>query len=195
LTWRSKPHSQISHIILGEHDFAIYFDYLLYHCPILAEQCYYASHRLANPDMLLDADFEVFGLLINWMYMESLNNKQGQPAYQHRLMGLWVLAKRLNMPELQNASIDALEARRKIDSRTIQVKTFWHIYNNTVKGDMLRKYVVDVCVRSKGMFSQDTEDKRFPKELVSEIQDAELVKVESEDDVFDMAKYHVVVDE
>lgn len=99
------------------------------------------------------------------------------------------------MPELQNASIDVLEARRQVDSGIIQVKNFWHIYNNTIEGDMLRKYVVDVCVRSKGLLSQEIEDEWFPKELISAIRDAELIKVEGEDDILDMARYHVVVDE
>jgi hypothetical protein len=50
----------------------------------------------------------MFGLFVQWLYTQLLLDKYGQPAYQHQLIRLWVLAKRLSMPNLQNDSINTL---------------------------------------------------------------------------------------
>jgi len=138
---------------------------------------------------------DVFGLLIQWMYNGSLLNKKLDPAYQHRLMALWVLAKRLEMPTLQNAAIAMLEERRQMEN-AIQDKTFAYVYSNTVKGDALRLYLVDTCCRSTSMFPPEAVEERFPKEMVDEIREAGAIKLEDDDGVgetFEMSKYHVTV--
>jgi hypothetical protein len=118
--------------------------------------------------MLADVDVDVFCLFVQWMYEDSLNNKYCQPAYQHRLMALWVLGKRLQIPSLQNDAIDMLEERRKLD-QSIQKKTFRYVYANTTAGDTIRRYLVDVCYPIIDNFDQEEIKEFFPIEMLEDI--------------------------
>lgn len=115
-------------------------------------------------------------------------------------MALWILAKRLEMPELQNDAIDMLEMRRRMEGM-VQEKTLGYVYSNTGKGDKLRLYLVDACCRSGGVVKE-----RFPVEMMGEVEEVQGVKVEEDDGVeerfemememeVEMGKYHVPVSE
>ena len=80
-----------------------------------------------------------------WLYTQSFLNKYGKSAYQNRLIGLWVLAKRLSMPQPQSNAIDALEERRGLED-CLQIKSLQFADQNTQAGDDLRLYVVDTCL-------------------------------------------------
>jgi hypothetical protein len=151
--------------------------------------------RPVTPELLKDVDLNVFGLFIQWLYTQSLLNKHGQPAYQHRLIGLWVLGRILQMPAMQNDAIDMLEARRRLE-QTIQIKSLDYVYKNTASGDGLRKYLVDVCTPIMHTFSPGIVKDLFPKEFLEEIAGAEFVKLEDGEREKDMegremSKYHV----
>lgn len=183
-------------IALGPHSFTIHRDFLEYDAPVLAKALYHEPSSTATPAVLADVDVDVFGLLIQWIYTRSLLNQIQQPAYQHRLMALWVLAKRLEMPELQNDAVDMLEQRRRI-GESIQEKTFSFVYSNTVPGDKLRLYLVDTCCRCFGVCSELVKE-RFPDEMIDEVNEAQAVKLEGDDGVeqrfeMEMGKYHVPI--
>jgi hypothetical protein len=154
----------------------------------------------STPECLTDVDPEVFGLFVQWLYTKSLLNKYGQPAYQHRLIGLWVLAKRLFMAQLQNDAINMLDERRILEN-CIQVKSLRFVYENTEIGDALRRYLVDVCLQRMHTFSLEIREDFFPNEFEKEVTSAELVKLERDggeddgegtgEDGRDMRKYHV----
>lgn len=84
------------------------------------------------------------------------------------------------MPKLQNDAIDMLETRRMSEHHEgqIQTKYFGYVYDNTVKGDGLRRYIIDTCLKSA--FSKEIYD-AFPKELQEDIFEATLVKLENRD--------------
>jgi hypothetical protein len=148
--------------------------------------------------MLADVDVDVFCLFVQWMYKDSLNNKYGQPAYQHRLMALWVLGKRLRISSLQNDAIDMLEERRKLDE-SIQKKTFRYVYANTTAGDTIRRYLVYVCYPIIDDFDQEEIKEFFPIEMLEDICEMDKIKTKKckvgvDMDVvtaLSMEKYHV----
>jgi len=113
--------SRIVRIALGPDVFNIYYDFLVFNCPTLATMFEILDPATDMPQLLQDPkplsglDPKVFVLFIQWLYTESLLNKHNQPAYQDRLMQLWILGKKLNIPRLQNEAIDMLEERRQID--------------------------------------------------------------------------------
>ncbi|PVH70723.1 hypothetical protein DL98DRAFT_597567 [Cadophora sp. DSE1049] len=105
-------------------------------------------------------------------------------------MGLWVLAKRLQMPRLANDAIDALEARRRKEGE-IQTKAFHFIYEKTEEGDPLRKYIADVCAHFPPQITEKIKRERFPDELVQDIFITSLAdRIKPEDDEIDTTKYH-----
>jgi hypothetical protein len=154
----------------------------------------------SKPECLTNVDPEAFRLFVQWLYTQSLLNKYGQPAYQHRFIGLWVLAKRLCMVQLQNNAINMLDERRILEN-CIQVKSLRFVYENTETGDALQKYLVDACLPRMQTFSLQIRRDFFPNEFEKEVTDAELVQLEGDvgkddgqgagEDGRDMGKYHV----
>jgi hypothetical protein len=127
--------------------------------------------------MLADVGVDVFGLFVQWIYGQGLANRYGQPSYQHRLMVLWVFAKRLQMPRLQNDSIYMLEERRGL-GEAAQKKTLKYVWANTTAGDLIRRYLVDVCHHTVAEFSQEEIIEFFPIEMLEEIAKMDLMKLE-----------------
>jgi hypothetical protein len=189
---------RISYIALGPNGFAVYSDFLEFYCPVLSNAPLNTADRAATPEVLADVDVDVFGLFIQWLYTQSLLNKNSQPAYQHRSMALWVLAKRLQMPVLQNDSLDVLEERRRMEGM-IQTKTFAYVYANTAKGDPLRLYLVDVCSRLMETFPSEDVEELFPEEMREDVKEALAVKSGDagggeESFEIETTQYHVPVD-
>ena len=69
---------------------------------------------------------------------------------QESLIQLWILAKELSIPRLQNDAIDALDGRGKLD-RKMTKESLGFIYEKTETGDMLRRYIMHVCARTGSM--------------------------------------------
>lgn len=165
-----------------------------WHCPLLAEECQrdHAHKKSVLTKSLEDVDVDVFGLFVSWLYTEQLVNKRGKPPFQHRSMGLWILANRLRMPRLCNDALDALELRRRQEGG-IQTRSFVYVYSNTTEEDPLRRYVVDVCILLMPSFSDDIKTEHFPEELTQDIFAASLIdgmKIKTEDGEIDTTKYH-----
>ncbi len=75
--------------------------------------------------------------------------------------------------------------------KQIQTKYLENIYSNTIRGDGLRRYIVDKCLASS--FAGDVSD-GFPKELQQEIFEESLIKQEDGGAIREggMARYYVV---
>jgi len=165
-------------IPIREQAFYVYRDFLDWHCPIFLST-FFQGTRNTTPEILEDMDYNIFSLFVQWLYTESLLNKRGEPAYQHRLIGLWVFGKILQMPKMQNDAIELLEARRtKHDGNTIQTRAFGFVYKHTAVDDGLRRYLVDVCASMMDALASEVKKGDFPKEMLQEIQDAKLVELE-----------------
>ena len=98
------------------------------------------------------------------------------------------------MPQLQNDTIDMLEARRQMDHGMIQTKSVMYVYANSIKGDMMRQYLVHVCLPRMEAFGKEVIEERFPKEMQDEIEEAKLFKLEDFEDKLeeqiDTSRYH-----
>jgi hypothetical protein len=183
--------------IMGK-TFAVYLDWISYHSPILAGDCYSCP---ITPEVLQRVEPDVFGLFVQWMYSAphyevGLINGRGQPVYQHRLMKVWVLAKTLRIPRLQNSAVDALEARRQLGIERLDTKSLKFVYENTEKGDMLRVYLVHVYSRNMGRFPEGVVQERFPLAMMEEIKEQKQLKIEDEEKsieswVVNTQAYHV----
>ena len=192
-----KPLSRIIQIRVGEHHFNVYLDFLQWWAPRLADECVSFANT-TRPVMLWqvrDVDPDVFGLFVQWIYTQSLLNKHRQPAYQHRCMGLWVLAKRLDMKRLQNEALNTLHTRMRMEG-LLQVKALGYVYQNTTEGDALRRYVFDVCRKQMNLFPQQVIDEMIPKAMMDQMIVAGFLKLEDlsagilETDI-DIRKYHI----
>ena len=104
------------------------------------------------------------------------------------------------MPQMQNDVIEMLGiCRTKNDGNTIHTRSFDFVYLHTVPGDGVRKYLVDVCTPVMESLVSAVKKGDFPKDMLQEIHDAQLVKLEGGDgeisleteDERDMTKYYV----
>jgi hypothetical protein len=60
---------------------------------------------------------------------------------------LWILAGKLELPRLQNDTLDRLE-HLSSSERVVATSQIPYVYRNTPLGSALRKYFVDSCARN-----------------------------------------------
>ena len=148
------------YIIVQSQTFAIYADFIENHAPGLYSLCYFAnSHRTAvSPRVLQAIDIKTFELLQRWMYSmpnsAGLITTEGERITQESLINLWILAKALSLPRLQNDAIDALDEGGKL-GRKMTKESLGFIPEKTKTGDMLRRYSMHVCARMGSMEGWD----------------------------------------
>jgi len=103
---------------------------------------------------------EIFGLVVYYIYREVIEvipftegdskatpNERAandKPSW-HSLVSLWLLADYLQIPALQNLTIQTLYEKQTRLGK-IPVHTFRELYENTASGSMLRKYFAETCV-------------------------------------------------
>jgi len=98
---------------------------------------------------LEETDEETLQLLLQWLYSKQLSipemQKNGKRVPKDRtktLVHLWILADKLLIPALMNNALQALDDIQTYN-KTIYVFSAKFIYDNTVVGSPLRKYMVD----------------------------------------------------
>jgi len=92
---------------------------------------------------------------VEWLYSQDLQETictdEAIPGYQKfgldlplfgHLVMLWLLAEYLQMPKLQNKSLDVI-GKRFLRNRTYSCEFCHYVYENTTDGSLLRKYFVD----------------------------------------------------
>lgn len=179
--------------------FSLYRNFVVFHAPKLYKECFFAiSPQLATfPASLGECDPKVFGWFQNWLYSNpnasGLVSKLGGPPFQDRCMRLWILGKSLNIPELQNDAIDALEARRRHDGK-IETNILRFVYANTVKGDGLRSYMIHICAGTS--FDEDVIRDKLPLSFINDMDESKPIKIEGEQTAADKVEvntrlYHV----
>jgi hypothetical protein len=114
-------------------------------------------------------------LLVLWLYFKKLEiaqlkddwaeNNVKQLADNEILAGLWVLAEKLGIPQLQNVTIEAMH--ELVDAgRGIPTSSFNYVYNNTSSVSALRRYAVESCAVRLGPANFLA---NFPHEMLVEI--------------------------
>jgi hypothetical protein len=112
---------------------------------------------------LEDVEPTTFSLFINWVYRQRIVEPDEAPLDLKGAILLWLLADRLLATSLQNAAIELL------DKAFVDVPWFTFIetnlvYDNTVVGSPLRKYLVARIVKSSQRLGIHS-----PKELLVDI--------------------------
>jgi hypothetical protein len=98
-----------------------------------------------------DTDPTIFGIFVNWLYMQTIINEEGQLPSCENCINLWILADRLLVPKLQNDALTALDQGR-VDQKGIKCfapETFHRVWDNTTEDSMLRNYLVNSLVETK----------------------------------------------
>ena len=180
--------------VVGTSTFSVYADFVRWHCPMLAEEKEHMRGRSSIHRSLEGVDAEVFGLFVSWLYTERVINKRGDPPFQQRCVGLWILGNRLQLPKLSNDALNALEARRRKEG-AFQTKAFHYIYNNTKEGAPLRRYVTDVCAFFMPNLTEREKSEHFPEELNQDIFLASLIRrIKPENEEIDPTAYYLTVE-
>ncbi|PMD39520.1 hypothetical protein L207DRAFT_566493 [Hyaloscypha variabilis F] len=90
-----------------------------------------------------DTPHEVFGIFVNWLYMQKIEIKS-DCEWDIRcilLMNVWLLADRAMVPRLQNEALALLERAGRED-REFPPSQYQRIYRNTTKDSPLRACIV-----------------------------------------------------
>ena len=96
---------------------------------------------------LEDTSPNTFDIFLDWLYTQKvpsdLEKGENGPDVLRQLVDLWLLADRLLIPKLQNEALVALEQTR-IALHVRPKYSFNHVYENTVEGSPLRRYMVQL---------------------------------------------------
>lgn len=91
-----------------------------------------------------DTSEEVFGIFVQWLYTQTIQDSKAQLPSRELLFELWILADKILVPALQNQTIEALNELR-ITTSIIEISDIRHVYQNTASGSPLRRLLVDQC--------------------------------------------------
>jgi hypothetical protein len=87
----------------------------------------------------------VFELFMKWLYYTVITDKNGQLPSPAKLVQLWLLAKRIQIPALQNLALKGLHGK----SFCHDIAGFQYLYRVTRPEDPLRKYFIDSVICRK----------------------------------------------
>lgn len=110
-----------------------------------------------------------FGILVNWIYKQTLEEQIGWVDDQATLLDLWLLADRLLIPQLQNQALTLLENVRGLqnpEGRAIPSHMFRPIYDNTSEDSPLRKYIAATWHNGVLDLDDPEDQRRYPLELL-----------------------------
>lgn len=107
---------------------------------------------------LEDTSIHAFEMFNEWLYTGditeglcrekrpfcSLRESKDEPSFI-QLLDAWLLAEYLLVPQLQNYIVDMMIAKQ-VNKHTIPVDAFGYFYNNTQRGSLMRKLMVDIFV-------------------------------------------------
>lgn len=107
---------------------------------------------------------EAFGIFVNWLYTQDIENNKGELPSCENLMNLWLLADLVLVPRLQNETIDKLDEARRLRGR-LPSMLLARVYEHTTKGCPLRTYIIRTWPRKKIMLDED----RYPRGLLVDL--------------------------
>lgn len=112
---------------------------------------------------LEDVEPAAFHLFVSWLYSQRLMDEQEESPSATTLIRLWLLADRFLIPRLQNEVLAAVDKLRC--SQTQRPGGPYHsVYNNTLPGSPLRRYLVQVWGSGTGAKLEHLAD--FPPEML-----------------------------
>jgi len=103
---------------------------------------------------------EVFGIFVNWLYMQKIKIKSDceWPIRCILLMNVWLLADRVMVPRLQNEALILLECAPR-RGREFPPSQYHRIYQNTTKDSPLRACIVtmwpDVAISNSELYPRE----------------------------------------
>ncbi len=96
---------------------------------------------LSESITLTDTTIAAAAVLVRWMYTGNIHDRDGQLPSSVALYDLWLLADKLVIPSLQNATIIAIEDQR-MSEKKIRTDMAAKVYEKTSAGCPLRKFLV-----------------------------------------------------
>lgn len=116
---------------------------------------------------------DTIALFVQWIYSQQLETQiDGDDdiliAFAQSLVRLWVLAVKLLVPGLQDASIKLLESTHRI-SKQVPISMVSFVYENAAPGSKLRQWLVHICARHLSAHSYSKFQENFSKEMLVEL--------------------------
>lgn len=200
---------------MGETDpvkFVVHKEFVFHSSPVL-------KAALSNPNFVeaqtqtyrLDDTTEgAFRLLVQWLYTQKLEllqmrqdfdveaNEGMEGEEDQSLVELWVLADKIDMPELQNLALRSIDKLSHVFSR-IASGFFTYVYENTNEDSLLRRYFVAQCSHfiPTGGFKEHAGN--YPHEMLIDIAEFsaarfKVLEDDGEEEAFDLNKCMVPVE-
>jgi hypothetical protein len=140
--------------------FDIHKSFVCYYSPFFDTTFAAGSQTLA----VLDLKPEVFSIFVHWIYFQELAYDENNPPSMDKLVDLWFLARKFQIPRLQNFALAAMDHRRVHFNE--RLSCYHRIYRNTAEGSPFRRYAVQVAVMRYWYGGNiDAEPEDYPKEM------------------------------
>ena len=114
----------------------------------------------------MEANPRVFSVFVNWIYSQKLEEEDIEDLDSDAQFQLWILADRLLVPKLQNATMRLLLLNKRRPS--LKRGTLQYVYENTTKGSPLRTRLVEHYT-SRGSFTKPRDYENWPSEMLADM--------------------------
>lgn len=126
-------------------------------------------------------------LFVHWLYFQQLLDRDDwEPMGDEdedlnlTLIQLYMLADKLLIPRLQNAIIKVMHQHAR-ENKLVLVETLGYVYEETEKGSLLRRFILDLCACYMPPESYSECPDLVPKEMLLELAAAYGTKFEIEE--------------
>jgi hypothetical protein len=107
----------------------------------------------------------VFDIFVNWLYTQTIAADTQPESHMSWLIELWILADRLLAPKLQNQVLVAYDKLR-VALWCRPVIHFVLVYENTVQGSPLRRYITQIAASGFTVNDELTGPEGYTKDLL-----------------------------
>ncbi len=134
--------------MLEAKEFVVHKDLICHYSPFFAGAFNSSFSEGQTQTMTFDDVHSVpFGVLVNWIYTQTIANEEGKKPHIQCLGMVWILADRFLMPKLQNAVMDIL-VEELVAGRQTFLQGFARTACDYSNGDnMLAKVLVQTFVK------------------------------------------------
>lgn len=125
--------------------FLVYKDFLCYYSPFFDAAFNGGFQESSTQHLdLPDVCPKVFDAFVNWLYSQNVASESKAKSQLALFVDLWLLGDRLLIPKLQNQALVAFDKLR-VSLWTRHVAVYSRIYENTVHGSPLRRYITQIA--------------------------------------------------
>ena len=117
-------------------------------------------------------DPEVFEIFENWLYGQRLDLEEDQAKSTPFILKLWVFGDKVQVPEFQNAVMEALKTRSTGSDPPLTPSDIRFVYESTTDESPLRRLIVDMAIWHYPIFDiiKDMLDQEcYPKVFLSAV--------------------------